>query len=106
MQTSFKFNHFITTVGVRKMYLFFMENLYEQARDMEPSDAFTLYKGCLEGLSALVLRDPKGIRDLFLEGYVYMLVPNFDESTHEIRVVDDENDDKLVVVIVGEEIDV
>jgi hypothetical protein len=103
-------NHGVTVVSIRKMYNFFVENLYEELRDfvnIADNVSDTRFKPQhTVAIASLIYRDVANIRNLFKEGYAYMLVPFYDPDIQEIRIVDDENDNKLLLVVTGDEISV
>ena len=94
-------NHETMTVKLSDMYKHFTESVFDIFKD---SDDVDFLRHHLDDIENIQNGRVKEIRKLFADGFTFMLVTNFKEHIHELRVIDDYNDGKLLMVLVGDEI--
>ena len=91
----------VLEIQIKKMFDYTVQNSWDivQCNKQDEPD----YSGGieLEMITALIRKDVKILRELFQDGLTYYLIPDFNEEIEEIRIYDE---DKLLTVLVGDEI--
>lgn len=90
------------TVKFSQIQKFVISAYSDILSDIEDSEDISIHLDALgEALNAIVNRYREGIAQILRRSETCLLIPGFDEQ-HEIRITDE--DDKVVMVFVGDEI--
>ena len=90
------------TVKFSQIQKFVISTYGDILADIEDSEDISVHLNVLkETLNAIVNRSREGIARILRSGEVFLLIPGFEEH-REIRITDE--DDKVVMVFVGDEI--
>lgn len=91
-------------VTLREMFEHVTASFYDVCRDAYDDDINCMEINMLTDIQeSIIKRDRAGIGQSLRDGFTSMMVPNFSENLNELRVLDDDTKE-VIMVFVGDEL--